>query len=104
MTGVDGEVEDYTIIVEPMGLGVNSTISSSVQIYPNPTTGEFRVDLGANYQSVKIEITDVAGKLIHAQSLKNSQTLDLNINDAAGVYLLKIYADNTVGTYKVVKK
>ncbi|CAA6830135.1 MAG: Unknown protein [uncultured Aureispira sp.] len=104
ISGVDGEVEDYTLIVEPMGLGVNSTLTSSVQIYPNPTTGEFRVDLGEQYQSVKIEITDVAGRLVHSKTLKNRQTLDLKLNDAAGVYLLKIYADNTVGTYKVVKK
>jgi hypothetical protein len=104
MTGVDGEVEDYTIIVEPIGLGLNTTIINDVKIYPNPTTGEFRVDLGKQYESVKIEITDVAGRLVHSKTLENRQTLDLKLNDAAGVYLLKIYADDTVGTYKVVKK
>jgi hypothetical protein len=104
MTGVDGEVEDYTLIVEPMGLGLSTPIINEVQIYPNPTTGEFRIDLGGQYQLIKIEITDVAGKLVHSETLENRQTLDLKLNDAAGVYLLKIYADDTVGTYKVVKQ
>jgi hypothetical protein len=90
--------------VEPIALGLNTTIINEVKIYPNPTTGEFRVDLGKQYESVKIEITDVAGRLVHSKMLENRQTLDLKLNDAAGVYLLKIYADDTVGMYKVVKK
>ncbi|WMX15319.1 MULTISPECIES: GEVED domain-containing protein [unclassified Aureispira] len=104
MSEEGGEVEDYTIIVKSVGLGVSSTITTPVQIFPNPTKGTFSVDMGAYYESIEIQIMDVAGKLVDTKTFKNKQTMNLNLGEVAGVYVLKIHADEMVGTYKIVKK
>jgi len=104
MSGVDGEVEDYTIIVEPNGLSIKEIPAEQVRIYPNPTAGKFSLDLGKNYKEISIEITDVSGKLVYSQKGTNSQLIHLLLDDAAGVYLVKVHADDEIGTFKVVKE
>lgn len=104
MINVDGEVEDYTVVIKPTGLSAAPILSSQVQIYPNPTTGKFGVDMGHLYQSVRIDITDVTGKLIQSEQVENTRQIELELTAVAGVYLLQIYADDEVGSYKIVKE
>ncbi|MBL0105205.1 MAG: T9SS type A sorting domain-containing protein [Bacteroidetes bacterium] len=77
-------------------LAVSSGVSYSV--YPNPTTGQFTIDLGVNTASVaKITIMDLVGKT--QKVITNSVTRGTNniTIDASelnrGIYILKIEMD-----------
>ena len=103
MINVDGEVEDYTVVVQPNGLGNQELPVTQVEIFPNPTTGHFSVDMGKMYQTIRFELTDVSGKLIRTATFENLQQINWELTGAAGVYLLNIQADDEVGVYRIVK-
>ncbi|MCB9284289.1 MAG: SBBP repeat-containing protein [Lewinellaceae bacterium] len=62
----------------------------SFQLFPNPTTGTFMLDLGAIYQDVKIEVTALNGQVVQQWQLAMASTLELTIDTPPGMYFLQI--------------
>ena len=63
---------------------------TDVCIYPNPTDGNFSIDLGGIYETINISISDAGGKLIQAKTYTSSQILRLKLDGSAGIYVLVI--------------
>jgi hypothetical protein len=92
-------------------LGVNkSTISvvSDVLVYPNPSKGQFTVQLaGDNASKANIVVANLLGQIVAQKEVKltdGKQTMAFNIsNQAEGIYLLKVVtADGVNSTLKIV--
>jgi len=83
---------------------VENSFGIELLIYPNPTEGHFSIDLGANYESVSITMTDINGKLIQSTTYNESQLLNLNVEEPTGVYLLKIESGDKKAIIRLVKK
>jgi hypothetical protein len=75
------------------------------QLYPNPNTGIFSVEIGSpKAQDYTCRVYNIMGKLVHQQSIKNTThtTLELNLeNQASGVYLFEV--EGSLGTKHVEK-
>ena len=76
----------------------------NISIYPNPTNGDFSIDLGETIQSLTIYITDITGKEVYSNGYKSTQKVNLNLNDSPGVYFVTIEADGVQSKYKLIKK
>ena len=74
-------------------------ISNEVQLYPNPTSNNISVN--SNLTIDKLEVYDLYGKLI--TSIVNSKSINIE-NLASGMYFVKIYAGNKIGSKKIIKK
>ncbi len=79
-------------------------VNSSFTIFPNPSNGEFNIDLKiATPQNITLKITDVLGQIIYMQSFPNASTgiyqIDLH-SQTNGIYFLEI----ATATDKSVKK
>jgi uncharacterized protein YuzB (UPF0349 family) len=86
-------------------LGVlENNFGNEFKLYPNPTNGNFSVDLGNNYNSIVVTITDLNGKLIQSKEYNNTHLLNLKIDKPTGVYLLKIESDKNKFTIRLVKE
>lgn len=81
---------------------IESTLNSS--IYPNPTNGDFSIEMNRNIEQLEIRISDISGKVVYARSYENSQKVNLNLNEAPGVYFITILADGMQENYKLIKK
>ena len=83
---------------------VETHCNASLQIYPNPTTGELTIN---NEQLTinNIEIFDIYGKKHHISYLTSHiSNHQINISHLpAGIYFLKITTENGVFVEKVVK-
>ncbi len=76
--------------------------SASLETYPNPTTDYFLIK--GDIDTVKrVEIFDLAGKLVKVIEEYDGEQIDVN-NYEDGVYLIKLYADATARTIKLIKK
>tara|TARA_B100001109_G_scaffold255500_1_gene258824 strand:+ start:23858 stop:26680 length:2823 start_codon:yes stop_codon:yes gene_type:complete len=62
-----------------------------IHIYPNPTSGQFVLDLGRMYENIAVKILDLSGRLINEEIIneKSSITINPDISES-GVYLVKI--------------
>lgn len=86
-----------------------SSIFSKVTLAPNPTTGNTTLNLELNRPTLaRIQVLNVMGQLLYETRSQNSeqqQQYELDMTDRpAGVYLVRIVADNRSFTTKLVKQ
>lgn len=87
------------------GLNVNSVVESDfdskVNLYPNPSSGNFTVALGDDYQNVELTVYDVTGKEVYRE-LDSGNTFDLNIDVPKGIYFLHAVTSLKSAKFKFV--
>ncbi|MFT7613689.1 MAG: hypothetical protein ACI9J3_002664 [Parvicellaceae bacterium] len=99
--GIDaGHVRIYEI--NTVGVLENSFRNDPL-LYPNPTDGNFTIDLRNIYTSVNITMTDINGKLIQSQQYKKRQLFNLTIGGPAGIYLLTIESEDKKALIRLIK-
>lgn len=96
---------DTTGVISPdenLIVSTNTIIKQDVlKIYPNPTDGVIFLSFsGAIAEDAKIEIFDIAGKMIMAKNISDSY-IDLSAFNR-GIYFLKVSIYNNIITKKVI--
>tara|TARA_R110002096_G_scaffold238027_3_gene429352 strand:+ start:45850 stop:48009 length:2160 start_codon:yes stop_codon:yes gene_type:complete len=87
-----------------IGIVENSFGDDALLVYPNPTNGNFSIDLGAVYQNAEISIRDISGKLIDSRTIAQSQVLNLTLDQPAGIYIISVQAANKRAVIRLVKQ
>jgi len=82
---------------------INNEFGSDLLLFPNPTNGEFSIDMGEEYNTATITITDLTGRLIFSNIYNNRQLLNLKLTEPSGVYLLIIQTENKRAVIRLVK-
>jgi hypothetical protein len=73
----------------------------SFSIYPNPSNGNFNLELLNFDESVKVSIVDLTGRLVYESQLSGNNIFQLDITDkAAGTYFVRLQS----GDYQIVKQ
>ncbi|MDQ3140728.1 MAG: SBBP repeat-containing protein [Bacteroidota bacterium] len=86
-------------------VGTQETISgNNIKIYPNPTNGNFNIDLGEQLSIVEVIITDALGQEINKKHYGDVSKLNLYIKGDPGVYFLFIKSGNKTITLKALKQ
>ncbi len=81
--------------------GIEENSVSQIQVYPNPSTGLFEVNLGS-LQSVSVHVLEITGKAI-LEDQKTSDRFMLDLSDFAnGVYSLRITTSAGSVTWKLL--
>ncbi len=73
-----------------------------VSIYPNPSSGDFTVELPAKAQVNRVELIDLSGKTIPLDYTKNSGNLEVNARAATGQFILNVETSEGVIREKIV--
>ena len=89
-----GEVVESTV-------GLDEENSSEISIYPNPSTGNFNLNISnVNTASVDVEITDISGKVIHSNAYNtNNGSVNESINISNvddGVYIVRVNGGQSI--------
>jgi hypothetical protein len=93
-----GLCSDTSACVPIITVGIASENLPGIAIYPNPSNGQFTLELNEN---AKVEIYNALGSLIYNATFeKGKHTLSLNL--ANGVYLLKATNDKVSRSLRVV--
>lgn len=69
--------------------GFSNLSESSVEIYPNPTSGIINFRMGINFQQISFELIDMQGKRVMQQKISNNQKVDIR-QLPKGLYFYKI--------------
>ena len=83
---------------------IQNGFGNKLLVYPNPSAGDFYVDLGLNYKSISVSITDLNGNRIQHKTYKNKQLIELKLDESAGIYLLVIESDSKKAVLRLVKE
>lgn len=71
-------------------IGISERSSIDVSVYPNPTQGDFTIDMGVVYSSARLQLTNLEGKLVFEQELAGAQKFLIQIKQPPGAYFLNI--------------
>ena len=83
---------------------IENNFGNSLSLYPNPTSGNFSIDLGGMYENSFISISDVTGRLLESKTFTQSQILNLSIKEPAGIYIVSIQAGDKKAVIRLVKE
>lgn len=110
------ESGDYTVVhtsaegcesdpSNPIAIDFTSTLNevqAPVQIFPNPFENSLNVQNTNGFN--QLTVVDVTGKVIHTQSLSNSENEIITGNWESGLYFVRLTGENTSKTVKVLKR
>ena len=88
------------------GIEKNADQLSKLEIYPNPSNGNFTLNLGLISSDTELNILDMNGKLIYSEVIaKNTSPIkQVNIEKLpAGIYMLTIRSNNEIQTLRISK-
>jgi len=97
----NGSKPSYTQLLElPTIIGIEENEANNLMaVYPNPTTGEFYLELKAN---CKVLITDVLGNQIYSDVHSvGREKIDLS-KESTGIYFVIVTSENKSATKKLI--
>jgi hypothetical protein len=72
--------------------------------YPNPTSGKFNLRSSDHRNDALVTIRNIQGQEISSKYFSNAEHLDLEINDADGVYFIEIKSEDQLPVqFKILK-
>lgn len=89
---VSNGCKDTSACVTISGLHVLAA-EAMVQIFPNPTEGNIRIELGSQYTQVSAVIYDATGKVVGVYELGNGSDFDMNMALESGIYYINIESE-----------
>jgi hypothetical protein len=73
-------------------------------ISPNPTSGQFSIQLeNPDFESI-ITVTNVLGQEIHRYTSTNERTINFDLKGNSGIYFVSVKQGNNHATHKVIKR
>jgi lysyl endopeptidase len=80
-------------------VGLNEyTLEESVKVYPNPTQGDFTLELGQNgLKGARVNVINAKGVIVYNQVINHDNdkmSIDLN-SEPVGIYMVRIQTNNT---------
>jgi len=104
MTSEDGCTDTSACVaITTVGLFENN-FTNAIVLYPNPTEGNFSIDLGENYVSAIVTITNLNGQVVQSEVHGAGQTISMKLEAPAGIYLLSIETGDKRAVLRFVKR
>jgi len=97
---------DYFLMkfaVYTVGINDNNKDVNSTNVFPNPTNGNFNVNLNKNLPQSQIQIFDLTGKVIFENTYKNQSSIQVNLDVPNGVYFVKVITNEGQSITKLIK-
>jgi len=80
-------------------------ITEHFNIYPNPSSGFFKINSEDYNKIEKIMIYDISGKVIDIYDDINSINFNIDLSDSkSGIYLIQIITENIEECYRLIKE
>lgn len=101
----EGESKPYTVAITFLN---EESIAKNVNIYPNPSSGVYNLNLSNYFGNVQLSVTDAAGREVYSRKHKNVNdklTCTIDISDYAnGQYFVNIRNGKGVKVHLLIKE
>lgn len=104
--GEFGQIVDFVfnVSISDEFLATDEFTTASVSLFPNPTTDRLTIDLGQNYQEVRMTTYNVLGAIVKRITVQNTSSLEEDVqNLKAGIYFSVIETEVGDVTVKFIK-
>jgi PKD repeat protein len=84
--------------------GIEELNTQTFVAYPNPTSGDVRIDFTSATQTVEIEVFDAIGKLVLTQKANNDHAVIALNEFSKGIYTLRLKSEGTYSVIRIIKE
>ena len=82
-----------------------NNFSDGFSVYPNPSSGLSKIQLGESYNEVSVNVFNVLGKQVATEEHNNTNEIELNTQELSeGIYFIKVKSGAKEATIKLVVK
>ncbi|MFO7829406.1 MAG: T9SS type A sorting domain-containing protein, partial [Bacteroidales bacterium] len=105
----DGFFGEFTLYLKEWPLSANEINKASeiIKIYPNPNSGNFKIDLANlsdHFENLKIEILNTDGSLIkQMKGIRNQNEYDVSI-DRKGLFIVRVITNQNQYSLPIIVK
>jgi hypothetical protein len=83
-------------------MGNTLYVNPQFNIYPNPTTGVFNVDISTFEKSALIEVYNIVGKQVFSKTISNNELVINITNQSKGIYFVKATVGADIFNKKII--
>ncbi len=83
-----------------VGISQN-TFTENIQVYPNPTTGNFALKFETIQKNLSVRIMSVSGQILETRTFQNTDFVQLKLDQPNGIYLVEL--QNQKGKKNVIR-
>ncbi len=82
-----------------------NTFIENIQVYPNPTDGNFAIKFETMQKDLSVRIMSISGQNIETHTFQNTDFVQLRLNQPDGIYLIDVLNEKGNKTkFKIIKK
>jgi hypothetical protein len=82
-----------------VGLGLGAYLAKDgIIIYPNPSNGQFTIDMGSIQENFMVTVYDMNGKVVFKEMYAETQKVNMSLNVATGIYGLELSTNSEIIT------
>ncbi|NVK64804.1 MAG: T9SS type A sorting domain-containing protein [Flavobacteriales bacterium] len=93
---------DTSICVTVNNADIDQHFLETISLFPNPSQGEFTIDLGSVKSEVTITMRDARGRLLQLNEYQNKEVIKMFVDYPSGVYFLEVTAGNENAMLRLV--
>jgi hypothetical protein len=98
-----GSCSDTSSCVQVTGIGIEeNAFASAITLYPNPSSGNFTINLGNTYNNVAVVITDLAGRVVYTHMENSTNVIPVQLDAPAGAYVVTITSGENNATMRII--
>ena len=91
----NGICSDTSDCISITTVGIDEiVVTELIKVYPNPSNGEFRIDLGMQYNQISIHLVNSLGQIVQAYQFELKDKIKLTIDSKPGVYFIEGLIDH----------
>jgi hypothetical protein len=101
-----GNLDVFILKLSQTTVGITqNTFTENIQVYPNPTTGNFAIKFETIQKDLSVRIMSIPGQTIENRIFQNTDFVELNLNQPDGIYLVVVLNEkgNSTG-FRLIKK
>jgi hypothetical protein len=103
-------IDNIKVVNNPLtGIEDNRNSLLNVSIFPNPTTGKFKISMQLERNAIaEVAVTDIIGRLVYSNKIpvkSGLNSVDINLSDLhEGIYLVKTNVNGKSNVSKLIVK
>lgn len=93
----------FDICVYSLTVGIENALENGLSVYPNPSNGQFIVEVSGIEADAQIIVNDLAGRQVYNEGVVMNKAFrkEINLDVANGTYLLQIMTEEGTVTRKI---
>ena len=83
--------------------GIQETLEANFNVYPNPSNGEFVLEVAGVEDDAQVTVLDATGRLVYSETVNMTTSFrkEFNLNVSKGTYLLQLTTQEALIVRKI---